>query len=185
MAGEAVGVYDGKTNGQFTSLMAAAAETQSEAARKLARLQTLQKSESVRLREREVAAKEHEKQERWNNAAPVQKPANPEQPKKPTPVWLRISILIIATNHGGYVVQKAIERSFKGRFINFQSRSKGEASSTTCRETTISGETTGIDNTTRQKDAKTASPTPTSRIKTRILTSSKGFCREIYPIDKS
>jgi hypothetical protein len=80
--------------------MAAAADSQVEAARKLARLKTLQRKESSRRDENELAAKEREKQERWNKALesqqkqdqppppppPTTKAPNPQKPKVLQPV---------------------------------------------------------------------------------------------------
>jgi hypothetical protein len=45
--------------------MAAASQSQSEAEMKKARLQALRDSETARLKQAELAAKEREKQERW------------------------------------------------------------------------------------------------------------------------
>lgn len=53
---------------QFAALMATASQTQSETATKLARLKAAQDQESRRIKERELAAKEREKQETWGKA---------------------------------------------------------------------------------------------------------------------
>lgn len=69
MAGEAVPsspVTKLTPSGQFASLMATAAQSSSETARKLARLQALQQSESTRRKENDLADKEREKHDRWN-----------------------------------------------------------------------------------------------------------------------
>jgi hypothetical protein len=79
--------------------MAAAADSQAEADRKLARLQTLQRKETSRRYESDLAAKEREKQERWNKAlesqkkqietppaVPAKRPTSPQKPKVLQPV---------------------------------------------------------------------------------------------------
>jgi protein SPT2 len=64
--------------------MQTANESQSEAARRLARLRAAQESESARQKELDLAAKEREKQERWNKVLENhEKQLKPEvQPKK-------------------------------------------------------------------------------------------------------
>ena len=67
MAGEAVlPIATLRANLQFSSLMAAARQTDSQTAQKLARLQAHQKAESSRRKETELAEKERAKQETWN-----------------------------------------------------------------------------------------------------------------------
>jgi protein SPT2 len=84
--------------------MATAAQSESEASRKLARLRAAQQSESVRRKEAELAEKEREKHERWDKvlenhekqvkaATQPRKPAPVAAPAKPKilqPVYLRI-----------------------------------------------------------------------------------------------
>ena len=68
MAGEAVPrlLVPSPSNSRFASLMATAAQSESEQAQKLARLQAQQQLESKRRKEAELAEKEREKHDRWN-----------------------------------------------------------------------------------------------------------------------
>ena len=68
MAGDAVSrlFVPSPSNSRFASLMAAATQSESERAQKLARLQAQQQLESNRRKEAELAEKEREKHDRWN-----------------------------------------------------------------------------------------------------------------------
>lgn len=84
--------------------MAAATESESETARKLARLRATQQSESIRMKEAELVEKEREKHEQWNKVlenhekqvkAVTEPPKRapvlaPPKPKILQPVYLRI-----------------------------------------------------------------------------------------------
>src|SRR5271170_1004516 len=107
MAGEAVSHSCSPSSTltfQFASLMARASQSSSEAARQAARLQEQQLTESARIKQSELSAKEHQKHETWNKVlethnqqviaasqptASEKKPEVPPKPKILQPVWTR------------------------------------------------------------------------------------------------
>ena len=107
MAGEAVSHSCSPSSTltlQFASLMARASQSSSETARQAARLQEQQSSESARIKQSELSAKERHKHETWSKvlethnqqvvaatqpSASEKKPVVPPKPKILQPVWTR------------------------------------------------------------------------------------------------